>query len=80
MKYFRIFILLLVIFFLCSTFFAQQKKADSLTALLNSAEGIEKVDLFNSLADIYQFIDTHEAIEYAEKSVKLARILVTKKD
>jgi signal transduction histidine kinase len=73
MKYSRIFILLLVIFFLCSTFFAQQKKADSLTALLNSAEGIEKVDLFNSLADIYQFIDTHEAIEYAEKSVKLAQ-------
>lgn len=58
--------------FFCSSFFAQQKKADSLAALLNSAEGKEKVDILNSIADIYQFIDTHEAIKYAQKAVELA--------
>jgi signal transduction histidine kinase len=58
---------------------AQQNKADSLIILLNSVDGEKKVEILNDLADIYQFIDTHEALKYAEKGILLADSIGYKK-
>ena len=53
--------------------YSQQLVADSLINELNFTSGEQKVKILNELADIYQFIDTHEAIRYAEKGIELAK-------
>ena len=65
-------IFFLILFSFSAQIFAQQSKADSLEAVLPSLKGEEKVDVFNHLADIYQYIDSEKSIDYAEKSIKLA--------
>lgn len=72
MKLFRFILIIIIILFFCTIAHAQQNKADSLIILLKSVEGEKKVEILNDLADIYQFIDTHEALRYAEKGIILA--------
>lgn len=57
----------------------QQNQADSLVHLLNSVNGEKKVEILNDLADIYQYIDTHEALKYAEQGISLADSIGYKK-
>ena len=58
---------------------AQQRVADSLEVMMPSLEGEEKVDVFNQLSDIYQYIDYEKAIDYAKKGIELASKIGYKK-
>lgn len=55
-----------------STIWGQQQSADSLLKKIGQLQGVSKVDALNELADIYQFIDTKQAIYYAKEGLELA--------
>lgn len=63
---------LLILFLISKLILSQQSAADSLKNELDKSQGKHKVDLLNELSDIYQYINTGTAINYAEASVKLA--------
>ena len=65
-------IFFLILFVFCVQVSAQQSKADSLETIIPSLNGEDKVDVLNQLADIYQYINTDKAIDYAKKSISLA--------
>jgi signal transduction histidine kinase len=68
-------ILLILIFSLALSVnqFAQQSVADSLEKQLNNLSGEEKIETLDKLADIYQYINTKNAIEFAHKGIELAK-------
>ncbi len=53
--------------------YAQQGVADSLEKQLDNLSGEKKVETLDRLADIYQYINTKTAIEFANKGVELAK-------
>ncbi len=53
--------------------FAQQNIADSLESQLSSISGEKKVEVLNDLADIYQYIQTQTAIDFANQGIELAQ-------
>ncbi len=53
--------------------YPQQSVADSLEKQLHNLSGEEKVITYDELADIYQYINTQRAIEFANKGAKLAK-------
>ena len=53
--------------------YSQQGIADSLEKQLDNLQGEKKVEVLDRLADIYQYINTNNAIEYANKGVELAK-------
>ena len=65
--------ILLFIFCLSINQYSQQAVADSLEEQLNSLSGEEKVDTYGQLSDIYQYINTKKAFEFASKGVELAK-------
>ena len=65
--------ILLFIFCLSINQYSQQAVADSLEDQLNSLSGEEKVDTYGQLSDIYQYINTKKAFEFASKGVELAK-------
>lgn len=70
----------IILFLLVSgLLYAKQKEVDSLETALKSVEGESKVDIFNRLSDLYHYIDTKKAIEYAEMGVELADSIGYKK-
>jgi len=79
MKLTRFLLITTILIIFASIVYSQQKTADSLSNLLKSVNGEKKVLILNELADIYQFIDTHEAIKYAEKGIKFADSIGYKK-
>ena len=68
-------ILLILIFSLVVTVnqFAQQSVADSLEKQLSNLSGEKRVETLDKLADIYQYINTKTAIEFANKGIELAK-------
>ncbi|MCB0746699.1 MAG: tetratricopeptide repeat-containing sensor histidine kinase [Ignavibacteriae bacterium] len=60
---------------ICATFsiYSQQQIADSLLSKLNYVNGKEKVKILNELSDIYQNINTQQAIVFAEKGISEAK-------
>ncbi|MCW8850452.1 MAG: tetratricopeptide repeat-containing sensor histidine kinase, partial [Melioribacteraceae bacterium] len=75
----NIVLIIIITLFFSRVSLSQQNKADSLIHLLKSVNGEKKVEILNDLADIYQFIDTHEALKYAEKGIILADSIGYKK-
>jgi signal transduction histidine kinase len=70
----------LVLFFILSPIlYSQQNTADSLAKELENVSGEKKVDLLIELSDIYQYINTTIAIEYASNAVELASAINYKK-
>lgn len=67
--------LLLCIFILTSNLYSQQRIADSLQTQLGHLQGERKVEVLNDLSDIYQYINTKTAIEFAEKGIELAKTI-----
>ena len=63
---------LFMILVISPVFYCQQEIADSLTNQLEHSSGEKKVDLLNELSDIYQYINTKIAIQYASKGIELA--------
>src|SRR5690606_14976888 len=61
-----------LIFLVSNQILPQQNLADSLVLQLKYLEGKEKVDAFSNLADIYQYISTNTAIDYANQGIALA--------
>ena len=73
MKLYRLLVIIIITLLFVGKSYPQQSEADSLIHVLKLASGDEKVNILNNLADIYQFIDTHEAISYAQKGIELAK-------
>lgn len=71
---------LLILLLISKLILSQQSAADSLKNELDKSQGQRKVDLLNELSDIYQYINTGTAINYAEASVNLAASINYKKD
>jgi signal transduction histidine kinase len=59
--------------------YSQQGVADSLQGLLSSLNGQKKVAVLDRLADIYQYINTKTAIDFAEQGIELAKTIGDKK-
>ncbi|MFZ1519727.1 MAG: tetratricopeptide repeat-containing sensor histidine kinase [Ignavibacteriaceae bacterium] len=59
--------------------YCQQTAADSLLNILKTTNGPQKVDILNQLSDIYQYIDTKQAIKFAEQGQNLASAINYKK-
>ncbi|MCX6151167.1 MAG: tetratricopeptide repeat-containing sensor histidine kinase [Ignavibacteriales bacterium] len=70
---------LIYFFFIYQGIPGQQNVADSLEKQINNLSGTKKVDLLNQLSDIYQYINTKRAIDYAYEGIELAKQINYKK-
>ena len=62
-------------FIFTTNLYGQQDRADSLQEQIKYLNGEKKVEALNELADIYQYINTKTAIDYALKGIELAKAI-----